>query len=183
MSEVGVALSGQETLIASWEALAQTSPAAQVTRSSTLVADAFPAWRPLNNAIVLDADDGAAVSSVGSELFSLYAEAGVDAWALWVPSRATDLDATDETRGVDGFKRDTTTLVMQATLRAGLSLVPAENYVRAGQAACWYSWMMPPSRSLRRTSKRARRSGSVMGAGTARSGAAWRIAWWGRCSL
>jgi hypothetical protein len=133
MSEVDVALPGQETLIASWDALARTSPGARVTRSSTLVVAVFPAWEPLNNAIVLGADDGAAVSSVGSELRSLYAEAGLDAWALWVPSRATDLDATDETRGVDGFKRDTTTLVMQATLRPGLSL--HDRVVRASLAA------------------------------------------------
>ena len=35
----------------------------------------------------------------------------------------------------------------------GLYLAPAENCVRAVQAACWYSWMMPPSRSLRRMSR------------------------------
>jgi hypothetical protein len=40
--------------------------------------------------------------------------------------------------------------------------VHADKYVRAGQAACWYSWMMPPSRSLRRMSSRAIRAGSVI---------------------
>jgi hypothetical protein len=30
---------------------------------------------------------------------------------------------------------------------------PAENCVRAVQAACRYSWMTPPSRSLRRMSR------------------------------
>jgi hypothetical protein len=30
---------------------------------------------------------------------------------------------------------------------------PADNVVQAGQAACRYSWMMPPSRSCRRMSR------------------------------
>lgn len=54
---------------------------------------------------------------------------------------------------------------------------PADNVVRAGQAARWYSWMMPPSRSCRRTSRAVMCRGSVIGVGTARSGAACCIAW------
>jgi hypothetical protein len=30
---------------------------------------------------------------------------------------------------------------------ATLPDVPAGNYIRAGKAACWYSWRMPPRRS------------------------------------
>jgi len=41
---------------------------------------------------------------------------------LWVPSRTTDLDAPDQLQEAGGLKRDTTTLVMQATLWRGLRL-------------------------------------------------------------
>ncbi|MEV4009892.1 tyrosine-type recombinase/integrase [Nonomuraea angiospora] len=50
---------------------------------------------------------------------------------------------------------------------------PAENSIHAGQAACEYSWRTPPSRSRRRTFRSMNRSGSVIGSGTVRSGAAW----------
>jgi hypothetical protein len=53
-----------------------------------------------------------------------------------------------------------------------IDAVHAENCVQAVQAACRYSWMAPPSRSRRRMSKRSRRSGSVIGGGIARRGAA-----------
>ncbi len=52
------------------------------------------------------------------------------------------------------------------------ALVPAENVIRAGQAACSYSWRMPPSRSRRRMASRLSWSGSVMGSGSAACGRA-----------
>ena len=119
MSSNVIALPGQETLLACWSTLAQTSPGARLVRSSSAVAAVFPAWAPLNNAIALDAHDGAAATAA-SQMASVYADAGVDAWALWVPSRATDLDAADGVREVGGLERDTTTLVMQTTLSHGL---------------------------------------------------------------
>jgi hypothetical protein len=57
------------------------------------------------------------------------------------------------------------------------SCAPADNVVQAGQAACRYSCTMPPRRSCRRMSRLVMCCGSVIGAGTARSGAAWCIAW------
>ena len=48
-----------------------------------------------------------------------HADAGVYA-ALWVPSTTANLDATDNGYQVGGFKRDTTTLVMQARLPPGM---------------------------------------------------------------
>jgi len=113
---MNAAMPGQETLVACWSALAQMSPGARLIRSSTTIAAVFPAWAPLNNAIMLSARDGAAVTTAASQLTSVYANAGVDEWALWVPSRATDLDDPDDVREVAGLERDTTTLVMQATL-------------------------------------------------------------------
>jgi GNAT superfamily N-acetyltransferase len=133
VSKTGTAPAGQETLLASWEALARTSTGARLIRSSTSVAAVFPAWEPLNNAIVLDPNDRSAPSSVASELASVYADAGVDSWALWLPSRATDLDAPNEVRAVGGLKRDITTLVMQADLRPGLS--QHDGVMRASLAA------------------------------------------------
>ena len=59
-------LPGQDTLIACWSALAETSPGARVHRSSRAVVATFPSWLPLNNTIVLD-DDAATRSVVASE--------------------------------------------------------------------------------------------------------------------
>ncbi|MFE0151070.1 hypothetical protein ACFWY5_28270 [Nonomuraea sp. NPDC059007] len=59
---------------------------------------------------------------------------------------------------------------------AAAAIAPAENYIRAGQAACQYSWRMPLSRSCRRMF-RSMRASSVIGSGAARSGAAWPRAW------
>ncbi|WP_420855859.1 transposase [Thermoactinospora rubra] len=53
-----------------------------------------------------------------------------------------------------------------------LDLAPAENSIRAAQAACEYSWRTPPSRSRRRIFRSSVRFGSVIGSGTVRSGAA-----------
>ena len=140
MSSKVTALPGQETLLACWSTLAHMSPDARLIRSSATVAAVFPSWEPLNNAIMLKAEDGA-TATAASELKRVYADAGVDVWALWVPSRATDLDAPDETRGVSGLKRDTTTLVMQATLAPGPRLhdgvvpVSIASATRAGDEA------------------------------------------------
>jgi ribosomal protein S18 acetylase RimI-like enzyme len=113
-------LPGQETLVASWEALAKLSPGARLIRSPATVAAVFPSWLPLNNAIVVAARDSTEVAAEAAPLRSIYADAGVGTWVLWIPSRATDLDAPDTLRDLAGFTRDTTTLVMQATVRPGL---------------------------------------------------------------
>jgi GNAT superfamily N-acetyltransferase len=109
------ALPGQETVVACWDALARVSPGASVTRSGAVAAAVFPSWAPLNNAIVLNGDRGVAAAAV-PRLGSVYAGAGVGAWALWMPARTTDLDAPDRVPDVRGLKRDTTTLVMHTTL-------------------------------------------------------------------
>ena len=120
MCTVAAALPGQETLIASWAALAQLSPGARLIRSSTAVAAVFPVWAPLNNAIMLTAPNEAATAFAASQLAPMFANAGVREWALWVPSGTTDLDAPDGLGEVSGLRRDTTTLVMRATLPQGL---------------------------------------------------------------
>lgn len=112
-------LPGQDTLIACWNALAETSVGAHVQQSSRVVVATFPSWLPLNNAILLDGDP-AARSVVASEVARVYAAAGVDVWALWVSSCAVSFDAPDRGQEVAGLERDTTTLVMQAVLRPGL---------------------------------------------------------------
>ncbi len=86
----------------------------------------FPAWEPLNNAIMLntetdaEADNRIAVAAAAVELTTVYRDAGVHAWAVWLPSRARDLDAPDAVREIEGMTRDTTTLVMEATVPSGL---------------------------------------------------------------
>lgn len=113
-------LPGQRTLLASWTALAGISPGAYVGRVAGVPAAVFPAWAPLNNAILRDADDAGTRAAVASGLAAGYAAAGVGTWALWVPSRTADLDAPDEVTEVGELKRDTTTLVMQTALSADL---------------------------------------------------------------
>lgn len=111
------ALPGEETLLACWNALAQLSPGARLIRSpSGAPAAVFPVWAPLNNAILVDAEDTAARAAIAAELDLIYAGAGVETWALWMPSRTTDLDSPDEVRDVGKLTRDTTTLVMRASL-------------------------------------------------------------------
>ena len=85
------ALPGQDTLVGSWTALAQLSPGAKLIHSSTVVAAVFPCWPALNNAIMLTTPDSTTTASAVSQLAPGYAEGGVEAWALWIPSRATDL--------------------------------------------------------------------------------------------
>jgi ribosomal protein S18 acetylase RimI-like enzyme len=115
MAETVAALPGQDTLLGSWAALAKTSPGATIVRSPTALAAVFPAWTPLNNAILLDSPRR--VAEAASQLRNLYASFGVEAWALWLASCTADLDADDNPqREITGLKRDTTTLVMRATL-------------------------------------------------------------------
>ena len=118
MSRTATGLPGQETLLASWDALARLSPGARLVHSAAATAAVFPSWVPLNNAILLNGNETAAASAA-IELMGVYAGAGVDAWALWVPSAATNLDDPDAVQRVGGFRRDTTTLVMQAQPVAG----------------------------------------------------------------
>jgi len=111
-------LPGEETLVACWRVLAQGSPDARVVRTASAIAAVFPSWAPLNNAIALDPHEDA--EAAVAEIAGLYADAGVDGWALWVRSPAVSLDAPDDLRNVPGLERDTTTLVMRATLSSGL---------------------------------------------------------------
>ena len=120
MVSESMVLPGQESLLASWKALAKLSPGARLIQSSATVAAVFPSWLPLNNAIAVAARDSMEAAAAAAPLRSIYADAGVDTWALWIPSSATDLDAPDKLRDIPGFTRDTTTLVMQATVRPGL---------------------------------------------------------------
>ena len=117
-------LPGQETLLASWGALARLSPGARLVRLDGVVAAVFPHWAPLNNAIAL-ADPGTAAGP----LDAVYGAAGVTEWALWLPSPAADLDAPDGPGGIEGYARDMTTLVMRTGIPDGLrqrsEVVPA----------------------------------------------------------
>ncbi len=61
--------------------------------------------------------------------------------------------------------------------------VPAEYFIRAGHAACWYSWRMLPRWSWRRMSRRLNLSGSLIGVGSGCSGRALAMPWWGRWAL
>ena len=117
-----VTLPGEETLIGSWTALTQLSPAAQMINTSAATAAVFPSWAPLNNAILQLASDDRRAGDAVSQLTACYAEAGVATWALWVRSGITNLDAPDTGPEIIGMQRDTTTLVMYATLSSGWQL-------------------------------------------------------------
>jgi ribosomal protein S18 acetylase RimI-like enzyme len=111
-------LSGQDTLLASWAALAMTSPGARLEESAGAIGAVFPAWAPLNNVIVLD--DAATAEDVRAEWANRYAAVGVRRWALWLPSRGTDFDAPGELTAIPGMRRDETNLVMTAPIPPGL---------------------------------------------------------------
>jgi GNAT superfamily N-acetyltransferase len=133
-TSVVTTMPGQDTLIACWTALAQTSAGAEVFRGPATTAAVFPSWVPLNNAILVG-DDGSPAARVVEELRSLYADAGIDVWALWVLSGATDLDAPDGARQIAGLARDTTTLVMRADLKAGAPSHPGVVRTSVGSIA------------------------------------------------
>lgn len=106
-------LAGQATLIGSWHALAQISAGAKLAHTKVAVAAVFPSWAPLNNAILLDQTDPRA--SVG-QVAELYTRAGVESWALWLPSPATSLDEPSHLDELDGMKLESATLVMRLPL-------------------------------------------------------------------
>lgn len=131
-------LDGQDTLVASWEALARQSPGARLAVTPRTLAAVFPAWAPLNNAILMDRATAQNAAAAAQELSALYRLAGVDAWALWVPASAASLDASDEVADIRGMRRDTTTLVMRLTIsepspeRAGVVRTSFAAAARAG---------------------------------------------------
>ncbi len=134
MPRATIGLPGQLTLLACWDALASASTDAQVTRVSDAVAAVFPASAFLNNAILDDAVDDAALPDVVSSLGRAYADVGVATWALWVPSRAASFhEPQDRLPAIGELERDITTLVMRATLSSRLR--PHDEVIRASIAA------------------------------------------------
>ena len=115
--KLALPLAGQDTLIASWRALATISPGAQVHEGHAAVAAIFPLWVPLNNAIAYDASPDSA-RLAADEVTPLFDDARVATWALWLSSSANSFDAPDSVGSIDGFTRDTTTLVMHCALSA-----------------------------------------------------------------
>lgn len=122
-------LPGQQTLLACWNALTRISPGARLVETGRSVAAVFPSWTPLNNAILLGRHDEDSEGTAAEQLRALYDAAGVPVWALWRPASTPDLDTPDTAGSLGELKRDTTTLVMHATLPAGLrrhdDVVPA----------------------------------------------------------
>jgi len=114
------ALPGEETLVASWQALTQISPGARLLRYSAATAAVFPSWAPLNNAILTGANNGTGPAIVATQLMRVYADAGVDSFALWMPSRVADFGIPDDVPHIAGLRRDATTLIMRADLSRGL---------------------------------------------------------------
>jgi GNAT superfamily N-acetyltransferase len=124
---------GQETLTASWQALATLSSGARLERRAGAIAAVFPNWAPLNNAILLDAPSSGAAAAAVADLRGLYRDASVDSWALWLPSRRTDFAGPDTVHAIDGMVRDTTTLVM--TVALGHPVRSDDRVVRTSVAA------------------------------------------------
>jgi len=120
----GGQLDGEETLVGSWAALLPRSPGSRLVRTRTGLAAVFPAWSPLNNAILQAPPTPEAASRIAAELTDLYADAGVGSWALWVPAPALDLDAPGPVATVEGMARDMSTLVMSLQLSDPLPAHP-----------------------------------------------------------
>jgi GNAT superfamily N-acetyltransferase len=140
-----VTLTGEATLIASWGALARLSAGARLERRTATLAAVFPNWLPLNNAILLDPPGSAAAAA--ADLRELFDDAGVDSWALWLPSSGTGFAAPDTVREVEGMQRDTTSLVMKLEIARWLPRDP--RVVRTSVAAAAVASDEPvPSREL-----------------------------------
>jgi GNAT superfamily N-acetyltransferase len=114
MPSTRTTLPGEDTLLACWTALTSLTAGARLVRTEDAVAAVFPAWAPLNNAILHQPSDDP--TAMAARLESVYAKAGVRAWAVWLPSAAARFDAPDALH-VGGYVRDTTTLVMHTDLR------------------------------------------------------------------
>ena len=105
---------------------------------------------------------------------------------LVCPTRGCRHTFREQVPGVlERYQRRTARLTMQvkAVVKELAGRVGAKNHVRAGHATCWYSCRMPPRRSCRWTLRWVSRSGSVMGSGRGRSGAALARVRWGLCWL
>jgi hypothetical protein len=140
-----VVLPGQETLIASWRALALLSPAARLIRSTTAVAAVFPSWAPLNNVILLTAPDGGPAAAAEQSTI-LYAQVDVDAWAFWVPSYAVG--------ALPGLRR-------QGLVRALVEHVLRDARQRGARTATLQSttWVSPSTSRSASSSQAATKSG------------------------
>lgn len=152
-------LPGQDTLTGSWTALGLLSSGARLHHARTSLAAVFPAWLPLNNALLLDPPTSRSASAAAVELEAIYARAGVAQWALWLPNPALDFESPDEVTSVEGMTRDTSTLVMRCELsegprfdgqvlrttveaagRAGEEPVPVDQLPAADEAADIVGW-------------------------------------------
>ena len=108
-------LPGQDTLLACWSALAQVSPGRLISLPGATAA-VFPESAYLNNAIL----DGNDAEATVVRLAALYADAGVQSWAAWVPSPAVEFGGADQRATIAGLTRDITNLVMHTDLADGL---------------------------------------------------------------
>jgi hypothetical protein len=144
-------LRGQGTLLASWRELARQSPGAGLLPTPSTIAAVFPAWAPLNNAILLTEPSSQNVAVAAAELKGVYGRAGITAWALWLPSSAASLSAPDQVTGVDGMRRDESTLVMELALThappvaEGVIRTSVDAAGRAGDDPIPSSQLPPPS--------------------------------------
>ena len=84
-------LRGQDTVLASWQALAHTSPGARLIRTPSAVAAVFPVWSPLNNAILVDRPSSLSATAAAGELTHVYGAAGIGSWGLWLPASSASL--------------------------------------------------------------------------------------------
>jgi hypothetical protein len=91
---------------------------------------------------------------------------GVACGAVATAARVGERDAEPLAGLAAGYR------TVQVGLRISDDPVLAENLIWAVQAACLYSWRMPPSRSCRRTRSLVIWSGSAIGVGSGCSGRA-----------
>jgi GNAT superfamily N-acetyltransferase len=114
------ALAGQDTLLSCWRALAHTpfGPGQLVATPDAIVA-IFPRSAYFNNAILIGAAESA--EAAAATVARIYATAGIESWALWVPGTAAAFDgATDQLAAVGSLTRDVTTLAMHLDVQGQL---------------------------------------------------------------
>jgi len=114
-------LPGQPTLLSCWRALAAVDfGPGRLVETPHAVAAVFENFSYFNNAILTSGPRSASVAA--ESVATIYADAGIDTWALWVLTTTTELsEGSDALGSVGPLVRDETTLVMRRDLNDGLT--------------------------------------------------------------
>jgi hypothetical protein len=111
---------GEETLVASWHALARVYPGAYVRQRRHTLTAVFPSRSAFNNAILRVPEGVGMASEAAAELAVAYGGTAEPApWALWNRSSLVSLEPPGPESGIRGVVRRGRVAVMTRTLTPG----------------------------------------------------------------